>query len=178
MQFDHEESGEERRRRQRDYHAFLDAQVEARRKAPPQARDDVEAAARLPILPPSGRPKLQPHPPLPGADANITLAKYGDMSKLQARRGEDGGGGGGGCGVGLGSNVDRAGVSSYQGEYLNKLEQRLETEVQRRGLLERKVGSLGQKVGSSTAHVQCNRHLRRWMYCNSYISSGAECCTR
>lgn len=157
MQFDHEESGEERRRRQRDYHAFLDAQVEARRKAPPQARDDVEAAARLPILPASGRLKHQPNPPLPGGDANLTFAKYGDTSRLQAPRGADGGGGD----AALGGNLDRAGVSSYQVEYLNKLEQRLETEVQRRGLLERKVGSLGQKVGSSTTHVRCNRHLRR-----------------
>lgn len=163
MQFDHEESGEERRRRQRDYHAFLDAQVEARRKAPPApARDDVEAAARLPILPTSGRVKHQPNPPLHGADANLTFAKYGDMSRLQAPRGADnGGGGGGGGGVGLGGNLDRASVSSFQGEYLSKLEQRLETEVQRRGLLERKVGSLGQKVSSFTTHVHYNRHLRR-----------------
>ncbi|CAM9151764.1 unnamed protein product, partial [Laminaria digitata] len=158
MQFDHEESGEERRRRQRDYHAFLDAQVEARRKAPPPARDDVEAA-RLPILPPSGRLKHQHNPPLHGADANLSFAKYGDMSRLQAPRGADGGGGsgGGGGGVGLGGNLDRAGVSSYLGEYLHKLEQRLETEVQRRGLLEREVGTLGQKLqnwmADSTASI-------------------------
>lgn len=159
MQFDQEESGEERRRRQRDYHAFLDAQVEARRKAPPPAGDDVEAAARFPILPAAGRPKHQPNPPLHGANANLSFAKYGDMSRLQAPGGLDNGGGGGGAG--LGGDLDRTGASSYQGEYLNKLEQRLETEVQRRGLLERKIDSHGQKVSSSTTHVHCNRHLRR-----------------
>ena len=167
MQFDHEESGEERRRRQRDYHAFLDAQVEARRKAPPETRnDDVEAAAKLPILPPPGRLKHQPNPPLHGSDANLSFAKYGDLSRLQVPRGADAGGGGGG-GAGLGGNLDRPGShtnGSYQGEYLNKLEQRLETEVQRRGLLERKVGTLGQKVSRSVMQRMCiptDRHLRR-----------------
>lgn len=167
MQFDHEESGEERRRRQRDYHAFLDAQVEARRKVPPpQTRnDDVEAAARLPVLPSPGRLKYQPNPPPHGSDANPSFAKYGDLSRLQVLRGADAGGGGGGGG--LGGNLDRAGShtdGSYQGEHLNKLEQRLEMEVQRRGLLERKVGTLGQKVSRSMLlrmWIATDRHLRR-----------------
>lgn len=135
MQFDPEESGDERRKRQRDYHAFLDAQVEARKKVP--APEDDVAAARLPVLF-SERLKHQSSPPPYSMDPNPMVARHGKLSGGQVPRNLDDGS------VAGSRRLDPAGVC--QDEYLNTLEKRLEAEVQRRYLIERKMAVLGQKV--------------------------------
>lgn len=129
MQFEPEESGEERRRRQRDYHAFLDAQVEARKHQQPAPEDDV--TDRLPVLPLSARLKHQLGAPY-GAGSVPNLTKQTEkVSTID--------------GSGLGDLELRAEIANRNEHYI-RLEQRLEAEVQRRYLVERRVGVLGQKV--------------------------------
>lgn len=130
MQFEPEESGEERRRRQRDYHAFLDAQVEARKHQP---EDDV-TTDRLPVLPLSARLKNQPGPPY-GSGCAPKFPKQGEKARIP-----DGG-------SGLGDLDHRAEIAN-RNEHYSRLEQRLEAEVQRRYLVERKLSVLDQKVGN------------------------------
>eukprot|EP00903_Cladosiphon_okamuranus_P005748 g5703.t2 len=133
MQFEPEESGEERRRRQRDYHAFLDAQVEARRHQQPASEDDA-TTHRLPVLPLSARSKHKPAAPY-GAGSASNFAKDGEKASVL----EDSGG--------LGDLDHRAETANRNGnEQYGRLEQRLEAEVQRRYLVERKLGVLGQKL--------------------------------
>lgn len=138
MQFEPEESGEERRRRQRDYHAFLDAQVEARKHQQPAPEDDA-TTDRLPVLPLSARLKHQPGAPH-GADSAPNFAKHGEKASVL----EDSGGF---------RDLDHRAVNTNRNEHYGRLEQRLEAEVQRRYLVERKLGVLGQKVGPLRAEL-------------------------
>lgn len=131
MQFEPEESGEERRRRQRDYHAFLDAQVEARKHQPVPENDVTD---RLPVLPLSARLKHQPGAPY-GTGSAPSFAKQSEKAPIL----DDS--------SGLGDLDYRAEIAN-RNEHYSRLEQRLEAEVQRRYLVERKLGVLGQKVGS------------------------------
>lgn len=133
MQFEPEESGEERRRRQRDYHAFLDAQVEARKHQQPAPEDDV-TADRLPVLPLSARLKHQAGAPY-GAGSAPNFAKQNEKASILDESSS-----------GLGDLAHRAEIAN-RNEHYGRLEQRLEAEVQRRYLVERKLGVLGQKVG-------------------------------
>lgn len=142
MQFDPEETGEARRQRQRNYHAFLDAQVQARRKSrllevPATDINGVEAA-RFPSLPLSGRLKHEANPPPYGVDpAVVGTGRRGTDVGRMSRSLDDGSGA---------ESRDRIGIASDREECLNRLENRLEGEVQRRHLVERKVAVLGQKV--------------------------------
>lgn len=129
MQFEPEESGEERRRRQRDYHAFLDAQVEAR-KHQPAPEDD--ATDRLPVLPLSARLKHQPGAPY-GHGSAVNVARQSEKASML----DDS------SGV---VDLDHRAEIANRNEHYGRLEQRLEAEVQRRYLVERKLGVLGQKV--------------------------------
>lgn len=135
MQFEPEESGEERRRRQRDYHAFLDAQVEAR-KHQPATEDDV--ADRLPVLPLSARLKQQPGAPY-GAGSVPNFARQNEKIDYSSVVGD------------LEYRVDMA----NRNEHFSRLEQKLEAEVQRRYLVERKLGVLGQKVRLLGSKKRC-----------------------
>lgn len=136
MQFDPEESGEERRKRQRDYHSYLDWQVESRKKGP--ATDSDVEAARLPALPPAGRLKHQPISLPYGVDAASSVGRGVRVSVPDVSGSLSDGSG----------PVARAwaGGAADRSEYLSSLEDRLEAEVQRRHLVERKVALLSQKV--------------------------------
>ncbi|CBJ27886.1 hypothetical protein Esi_0086_0080 [Ectocarpus siliculosus] len=137
MQFEPEESGEERRRRQRDYHAFLDAQVEARSRkpAPEDDRTDPAGNPRLPVLPLSARLKYQPSPGSYGADSFTNFARPNGKGPAV--------GDGSGCGV---RGTDHRAEIAIREEHVNRIEQRLEEEVQRRHLVERNLAALGQKL--------------------------------
>lgn len=137
MQFEPEESGEERRRRQRDYHAFLDAQVEARSRkpAPEDDRTDPAGNPRLPVLPLSARLKYQPSPGSYGADSFTNFARPNGKGPVV----------GDGSGGGVRGTDHRAEIAIRE-EHSNRIEQRLEEEVQRRHLVERNLAALGQKV--------------------------------
>lgn len=167
MQFDPEETGEARRQRQRDYHAFLDAQVQARRKprpleVPTTDNHDVQAA-RFPSLPLSGRLKHQASPPPYGVDpAAVGAARRGRDVGRVSRSLDDGSGA---------ESRDRIGIASDREEYLNRLENRLEGEVQRRYLVERKIAVLGQKVMAGCL-LKLSSTLRigpRWYTVNNYL---------
>lgn len=144
MQFGPEQSNEERRRRQRDYHAFLDAQVEARHNAQTHETTAAdhhgpEVSSRLPTIAASGRLNYQAIPPPQGVSvatggvgkSNRSLGVAQQRSIDDYNRRETQGG--------------VAGANSRD-ELLNRLEQRLEGEVQRRYLVEQKLAVLGQKV--------------------------------
>lgn len=140
MQFEPEESGEERRRRQRDYHDFLDAQVEARRKHPPTATregDAPDGADRLPVLPLSARLRYQQSMPPFGVDSS-TNPKEQDGKCLGINEGRT---------SELGGRHHQA-ESGSRDELLGRIEQRLEAEIQRRYLVERKLAVVSQKVGT------------------------------
>lgn len=135
MQFEPEESGEERRRRQRDYHAFLDAQVDARKNQPAAAHDDVtDPAGWLPVLPLSARLKHQASAPY-RAEPTTGLAKHTEKALVVNNGGV------------VERNLDYRTEIANREEHFKLLEQRLEAEVQRRHLVERKIADLGQKVG-------------------------------
>ncbi|CAM9852110.1 unnamed protein product [Ectocarpus sp. 6 AP-2014] len=137
MQFEPEESGEERRRRQRDYHAFLDAQVEARSRKPAPEDDLTDPAGnpRLPVLPLSARLKYQPSPGSYGADSFTNFARPNGKGPAV----------GDGSGGGVRGTDHRAEIAIRE-EHFNRIEQRLEEEVQRRHLVERNLAALGQKL--------------------------------
>lgn len=135
MQFEPEESGEERRRRQRDYHAFLDAQVEARKQQAPE--DDVAAATdRLPALPLSARSKIQPN------------ASYGTGSATSFPRRiekdlavDDSGGV-------ASRDLDHRAEMAFRNEQFSRMEQRIDAQVQRKlGALSEEVTFLEPSVG-------------------------------
>lgn len=143
MQFEPEESGEDRRRRQRDYHAFLDAQVEARQRAllleAPSLDGSIDEPV-LPFIPKTGmRLKHQPAPPTSNTSNNNAQ----------------------GVNVGINNNSvsprtfeSRSGAEmrnvmqrcTARDKMLDRLEQRLEIEVQRRQCLEGELAAFGQKV--------------------------------
>lgn len=144
MQFNPEVSGEDRRQRQRDYHAFLDAQVEARNRARLLSDDDPAAdglvdKSHFPTIPKPGRPAHQPIPPSYGVNPSSVASNAS---------------GGRSAGVAPRSLDDASGVKLWDrgeggigaDEMFGRLEQRLEVEVQRRYLVERKLAVLGQKV--------------------------------
>lgn len=135
MQFEPEESGEERRRRQRDYHAFLDAQVDARKKQPAEAQDDATDPAGnwLPVLPLSARFKHQA-----GAPYRVDPTTFARQT-YKAPVVSNGGG--------VEINLDHRAEIANREEHFSLVEQRLEAEIQRRHLVERKLADLGQKVG-------------------------------
>ncbi|CAM9812348.1 unnamed protein product [Scytosiphon promiscuus] len=138
MQFEPEESGEERRRRQKDYHDFLDAQVEARKKHQPAANretDALDGGERLPVLPLSAR--LRYHPRISPYDVNPTAepAKY-DRKGLSLNESSS---------DGLRGRNHEEEIRNRD-ELLGRLEQRLEAEVQRRYLVERKLAVVSQKL--------------------------------
>ncbi|CAM9392979.1 unnamed protein product [Ectocarpus sp. 12 AP-2014] len=137
MQFEPEESGEERRRRQRDYHAFLDAQVEARSRKPAPEDDLTDPAGnpRLPVLPLSARFKYQTSPGSYGADSLTNFARPNGKGPVV------GDGSGGGV-----SGTDHRTEIALREEHVNRIEQRLEEEVQRRHIVERNLAALGQKL--------------------------------
>ncbi|CAM9150550.1 unnamed protein product [Ectocarpus sp. 12 AP-2014] len=149
MQFEPEESGEERRRRQRDYHAFLDAQVEARSRkpAPEDDRTDLAGNPRLPVLPLSARLKYQPSPGSYGADSFTNFAQPNGKGPVV----------GDGSGGGVRGTDHRAEIAIRE-EHFNRIEQRLEEEVQRRHLVERNLAALGQRlenwISDSTASLK------------------------
>lgn len=142
MQFDPEETDEARRQRQKDYHAFLDAQVQARRKSRllevPATDDNDAEAARFPSLHLSGRLKHQASPRPYGVDPAVVGSAKRDRDASRVSRTLDGGSGA--------ESRDTMGIASDRDEYLNRLENRLEGEVQRRYLVEKQMAALGQKV--------------------------------
>lgn len=146
MQFEPEESGEERRRRQKDYHDFLDSQVEARKKHHPgTTREDdttLDGADRLPVLPLSARlrhhPRISPYGVDPAADPTRHDGKSSLLNDSSAY-----------TSVGRNQQAEIGG----RDELLGRLEQRLEAEVQRRYLVERKLAIVTQKVGSTSYHL-------------------------
>lgn len=142
MQFEPEESGEERRRRQRDYHAFLDAQVDARRNQPAAPQDDVTDPAGnwLPVLPLSARLKHQANAAYK-VDPTTAIARQAGKATMVNNS------------SGVGMNLDHRAEIANREEHFSLLEQRLEAEVQRRHLVERKLVDLGQKVGILQQHV-------------------------
>lgn len=145
MQFDPEESGEDRRRRQRNYHAFLDAQVEARNRArlllEAPAADSLVDEAVLPSIPKTGRLKHQLSPPLHGSNSSATnVGKSNGSVNISPRIFDDG------SGAELRDLIRRC---TAKDEMLDRLEQRLEAETQRRHSLEGTLAAFGQKVGSS-----------------------------
>lgn len=146
MQFEPEESGEERRRRQRDYHAFLDAQVDARKKQPATAHDDVTDPAGnwLPVLPLSARLKHQASAPY-RADPTTGLARQAQKAPVVKNGGV------------VERSLDHRTEIVNREEHFSLLEQRLEAEVQRRHLVERKIADLGQKVGIQD--LNCAYHM-------------------
>lgn len=135
MQFEPEESGEERRRRQRDYHAFLDAQVDARKNQPSAPQDDVTdpAGKWLPVLPLSARLQHQASASY-GVDPTTSIVRQTGKGSVVNNGGVVG-------------NLDHRAEIANRDEHCSRLEQRLEAEVQQRYLVERKLADLGQKVG-------------------------------
>ncbi len=135
MQFEPEESGEERRRRQRDYHAFLDAQVEARKQQAPE--DDAAGTTdRLPALPLSARSKIQPTAPY-GTSSATSFPRRTDKDLVH----DDSGG--------VGSrDLDHRAEIAFRNEQLNRMEQRIDAHVQRKlGALSEEVGFIEPSVG-------------------------------
>lgn len=147
MQFDPEESGEDRRRRQRDYHAFLDAQVEARNRArlllEAPAADNLIEDAVLPSIPMTGRLKHQQlsspsHDPYSSA---TNTGKSNGSLNLPPQKVYDGGG------AELRELIRRC---TARDDMLDRLEQRLESEAQRRHSLEGTLATFGEKVKMSS----------------------------
>ena len=146
MQFHPEESGEERRRKQREYRSVLDRQIELKKKAN-VIGNDIEADRSLPFLALAGGSKHLPFKNpydfgLTYDTVNSDMIPNHLVGKAEADNTENGD-------CSMNRVEDTAGKD--QDKYLRDLEKRLETEVHRRYIVEKKTAVLDQKVSITSS---------------------------